>query len=74
MARAELAGGGADGAAAAADGFAGEQELGQEAGELGLPAGLFFAGELGEVGEGVVEGGVEARGAGGGARGGDGCG
>jgi hypothetical protein len=53
-----LAGGGADGAAATADGFAGKEELWEEAGEFGLPAGLFFAGELGEVGQGVVEVGV----------------
>ena len=53
-----LAGGGADGAASASDGFAGEKELGEEAAEFGLPAGLFFAGEFGEVGEGLVEVGV----------------
>jgi hypothetical protein len=51
-------GSGADGAAAAADGFAGEEELGEDAGELGLPAGLFFAGEFGEVGQGVIERGI----------------
>ncbi len=53
-----FAGGGADGAASATDGFAGEEELGEDAGEFGLPAGLFFAGEFGEVGEGLVEVGV----------------
>ncbi len=52
-------GAGADGAAAATDGFAGEEELGEEAAELELPAGFVFAGELGEVGEGLVEAGVE---------------
>ena len=50
-----LAGSGADGAASATDGLAGEQELGEDAAEFGLPAGFFFAGELGEVGEGLVE-------------------
>ena len=45
--------GGADGASSATNGFAGEKELGERAGEFGLPAGLFFAGELGEVGEDV---------------------
>ena len=50
-----LAGGGADGAASASDGFAGEEELGEEAVEFCLPAGLFFAGQLGHVGEGLVE-------------------
>ena len=39
-----VAGGGTDGTASAADGFSGEDELGQEARKLGLPAGLFFAG------------------------------
>ena len=39
-------------------GFAGEENLREQAVELGLPAGLFFAGELGEVGEGLVEAGV----------------
>jgi hypothetical protein len=39
-----LAGCGADGAAPATDGFAGEQDLREEPRELGLPAGLFFAG------------------------------
>ena len=53
-----LAGCGGDGAAASADGFAGEEELGEDAGEFGLPAGLFFAGEFGEIGEGLVEGGI----------------
>jgi hypothetical protein len=46
---------GADGSATATDGLAGEQELREDAGELGLPAGLFFAGKLGEVGQGLVE-------------------
>ena len=46
------------GAAAAADGFAGEEELREDALELGGPAGFFFAGELGEIGEGLVELGV----------------
>jgi len=41
--------GGGDGAATAADGFAGEEQLREDAGELGLPAGFFFAGQLGEV-------------------------
>jgi hypothetical protein len=50
-----LCGVGADGAAAPADGFAGEQELREQAVEFDLPAGLFFAGELGEVAEGLVE-------------------
>jgi len=54
-----LAGGGGDGAAASADGFAGKEELGEDAGKFGLPAGFFFAGELGEVGEGLVDGRVE---------------
>ena len=29
--------------------------MGKDAGELGLPARLFFAGEFGEIGEGLVE-------------------
>jgi hypothetical protein len=53
-----LAGSGADGSASAADWFAGEEELGEETVELGLPAGLFFAGQLGHVGQGLVEVGV----------------
>jgi hypothetical protein len=53
-----LARSGADGAATAADGFAWEKKLGKEAVELGLPAGLLFAGQLGEVREGLVEAGV----------------
>jgi hypothetical protein len=53
-----VAGGGADGAAAASDGLAGEEELGEDAAEFGLPAGLFFASEFGEVGEGLVEIGI----------------
>ncbi len=53
-----LAGSGADGAAASADGFAGQEELGEDAGEFGLPAGFFFAGEFGEVGERLVEVGI----------------
>src|SRR5439155_12701210 len=53
-----LSGGCADGAAAAADGFSGEKELGEKAAKLHLPTGFFFAGELGEDGEGLVEGGV----------------
>ncbi len=39
-----LAGSCADGAAASADGLAGEKELGEDAAEFGLPAGFFFAG------------------------------
>ncbi len=39
-----LAGCGADGAASATDGFAGEEELREEAVEFNLPAGFFFAG------------------------------
>jgi hypothetical protein len=46
---------GADCAASPADGFAGEKDLREETRELGLPAGLFFAGQFGEVGEGLVE-------------------
>jgi hypothetical protein len=53
-----LSGGGADGSAAAPDGFSGQQELGKEATKFHLPTGFFLAGELGEVGEGLVEGGV----------------
>jgi len=53
-----LAGSGTDGAAAATDGFAGEQKLGEDASEFKLPTGFFFASQLGEVGEGLVEGGV----------------
>ena len=49
---------GADSAATASNGFAGEKKLREEAVELGLPASLFFAGQLGEVGEGLVEAGV----------------
>jgi len=45
-----FAGGCADGAASATDGLAGEQELGEEAAEFSLPAGFFFAGEVGEIG------------------------
>ena len=48
-------GAGGDGTAAAAGGLAGEEELGEETVELGLPVGFFVAGELGEVGEGLVE-------------------
>jgi hypothetical protein len=47
-----------DGAAPAADGFAGEQELREQSAEFGSPARLFFAGELGEIAEGLVEGGI----------------
>jgi len=54
-----FAGGGADGAATSSDWFAGEQELREDSGEFGLPAGLFFSGEFGEVGKGLVYGGVE---------------
>jgi hypothetical protein len=50
-----LTGGGADGAASATDGFAGQKKLGQDFAEFGLPAGFFFAGEFGEVGEGLVQ-------------------
>jgi hypothetical protein len=50
-----LAWGGADGAASASDGLAGKEKLGKEAGEFGLPADLFFAGEFGEIGQGLVE-------------------
>ena len=50
-----IAWGGADGAASATDWFPREKELGEDAVEFGLPAGLFFAGELGEVAEGLVE-------------------
>jgi len=53
-----FAGSGRDGAASSADGFAGEEKLGEDAAKFGLPAGLFFAGELGEVGEGLVEAGI----------------
>jgi hypothetical protein len=52
------AGSGGDGAAAPTDGFAGEEELGEETAKFHLPTGFFFAGELGEVGEGLVEGGI----------------
>jgi len=45
-----FSGGGADGTASAADGFAGKDELGEEAGELGLPARFFFAGQFSKVG------------------------
>ena len=38
-----FAGGGGDGTASTADGFAGEDELGEQARQLGLPAGFFFA-------------------------------
>ncbi len=51
-------GSGADGAASATNRFAGEEKLGEDAGEFGLPTGFFFAGDLGEVGEGLVDGGV----------------
>src|SRR5437868_4250350 len=47
-----LARGGADCSAASANGFAGEEKLGEDAGEFGLPAGFFFPGEFGEVGQG----------------------
>ena len=57
-------GGGADGAAAAADRFAGEKEVGEEAVELGLPVGFFFAGDFGEVAKGAVERGIEGAEAG----------
>jgi hypothetical protein len=50
-----VSGGGADGAASATDGFSGQEELREDAAEFGLPAGLFFAGEFGEVGEGLVQ-------------------
>ena len=53
-----FADGGRDGSASAADGFAGEEKLGEDAGEVGLPAGFVVAGEFGEAGEGLVEGGV----------------
>ncbi len=49
----------ADSASTAADGLAGKEERRQDAGELGLPAGLVFAGEFGQVGERSVEVGVE---------------
>jgi hypothetical protein len=39
-----LAGKGADGAAAATHGLAGEQELGKDAAQFSLPTGFFFAG------------------------------
>jgi hypothetical protein len=48
----------ADGTAAPADGFAGKEQLGEEAGKFGLPASVFFAGDVGQVGEGLVEAGV----------------
>ena len=54
-----FAGAGGDGAAAAAGGLAGEQDLGEDAGKLGLPVGFLVACELGEVGEGPVERGIE---------------
>jgi hypothetical protein len=50
-----LAGGGADGAASATDGFARQKKLGKDPAEFGLPAGLFFAGQFGKVGEILVE-------------------
>ena len=53
------AGAGRDTSAAAADGFAGEQQLWEEAVELELPAGLIFAGELGQIGKGLVKRWVE---------------
>jgi len=48
-------GGCADGSASPTDRFAGEEELGEEASEFGLPAGFFFAGKLREIGEGLIE-------------------
>ena len=54
-----LAGAGRDGSAAAADGLSGEEDLGKYAAEFGLPVELVVAGELGEVGEGLVERGIE---------------
>ena len=51
-----LAGGGGVGPAAAADGLAGQDQVREDACEFGGPAGLFFAGDLGEVGEGAVDG------------------
>ena len=47
-----------DSAATAADGLAGEQELGEDAVQFGLPAEFFFAGQLGEVGESLLDRGV----------------
>ena len=56
---ADGAGGGGDGAAAAANGLTRKKDLGEDAAELGGPAGLVLAGEFGEVREGLVEGGIE---------------
>jgi hypothetical protein len=42
-----VAGSGADGAASATDGLSGQKKLRKDFAELGLPAGLFFAGEFG---------------------------
>jgi hypothetical protein len=50
-----FAGRGADGAASATDGLSGKKQLREDAVEFCLPAGLFFACQLGEVGEGLVE-------------------
>jgi hypothetical protein len=45
----EVAGSCADGTASATDGFAGEEELGQETGDLVLPAGFFFACQFSKI-------------------------
>ena len=50
---------GGDGAAAAADGAAGDGEFGEEAGDARLPAGLFFASEFGGLAQGGGERGIE---------------
>ncbi len=53
------AGGRGVAAATAADRAAGDDELGEDAGEFGLPEGLLVAGDGGEAGEGVVEGRIQ---------------
>ena len=54
-----FAGRGADGAAPSANGFAGQQEPRQDAAEFRLPARLVLARQLGQVGQRLVDGGVE---------------
>jgi hypothetical protein len=48
-----------DRAASASDRLSRKKKLGEHASELGLPAGFFFAGEFSEIGEGLVDGGIE---------------
>jgi hypothetical protein len=55
----KLAGSCADRASTTTDRFAGQQNLREQLSDSPLPVGFIIAGEIGEVGQGLVDGGVE---------------